>query len=303
MKPEREHPHAAEDGRTELDWPRHAGVIDDVLAGLAERDRARRKRRRRAVAAMGVLALVLAAGSVWRVHQAGSMSGKSLLASGYIQVLEPRTQVLPDGSTVELREGAEITVDFDEKVRRVTLVSGTAYFEVKKNPGRPFIVQASGLAVRAVGTAFSVELTAETMAVLVTEGRVSVNPLAAANAPAGGVGAAALAIVDVGRSVLLPVASAAAPAVAELSRKEFGERLAWRIPRLEFSGTPLGELIATFNRHNREQFVIEDESLARLRLSGLLRADKIDALVQLLESDFPIKAERRDGTIVLHRAR
>ena len=58
------------------------------------------------------------------------------------------------------------------------------------------------------------------------------------------------------------------------------------------------------NRYNRLQFTIGDESLGALRLSGALRADKVDALVQILESDFPVRAERRgELEIVLRRAR
>jgi hypothetical protein len=35
----------------------------------------------------------------------------------------------------------------------------------------------------------------------------------------------------------------------------------------------------------------------------VLRADKVDALVAMLESDFDVKAEGQDGTIILRQGR
>ena len=81
------------------------------------------------------------------------------------------------------------------------------------------------------------------------------------------------------------------------------EKFSWPIPRLEFSGTPLKEVIAKINRHNRQQFVIADPTLENLALSGILRADKTDALVKMLESEFYLIAERRAQQIILRRAR
>jgi transmembrane sensor len=102
---------------------------------------------------------------------------------------------------------------------------------------------------------------------------------------------------------LAPQTATAAPAVAEISAQEVEDRLAWRIPRLEFSGTPLREVIARVNQHNARQFVIADAALERLALSGVLRADKVDALVAMLESDFGVRAEQQGRTIVLRLAR
>jgi transmembrane sensor len=81
------------------------------------------------------------------------------------------------------------------------------------------------------------------------------------------------------------------------------DRLAWRSPRLEFSGTPLIEAVALLNRHNRVQFTIEDPVLARLRVSGIFGATNTDAFVRLLEATFNVRAERgRENEIVLRRA-
>lgn len=89
---------------------------------------------------------------------------------------------LADGSRVDLNRGAAITVEFTATERRVRLERGEAHFTVTKDPTRPFVVEVDGVAVRAVGTAFSVKRGADSVAVLVTEGIVAVNSPAAAHA-------------------------------------------------------------------------------------------------------------------------
>ena len=65
---------------------------------------------------------------------------------------------LPDGSTVWLNAGSEITYssDFGWKTRDLQL-SGEAFFDVKSDPLNPFNVHTSDMIVRALGTRFNVK--------------------------------------------------------------------------------------------------------------------------------------------------
>jgi len=64
---------------------------------------------------------------------------------------------LPDGSTVWLNSGSNIrySSDFNEKNRTIEL-NGEAFFEVKKNTGKPFFVHTPFLDVKVTGTRFNV---------------------------------------------------------------------------------------------------------------------------------------------------
>lgn len=66
--------------------------------------------------------------------------------------------VLPDGSQVWLNAGSRLNYSnaYNESLREVDL-EGEAYFDVVKVTGHPFIVHASSLNIRAVGTAFVVK--------------------------------------------------------------------------------------------------------------------------------------------------
>jgi len=66
--------------------------------------------------------------------------------------------LLPDGTQVWLNSDSRIiyTNFFNDTLREVRL-EGEAYFDVVKDPARPFIVHTSGIKVRVLGTAFNIK--------------------------------------------------------------------------------------------------------------------------------------------------
>ena len=66
--------------------------------------------------------------------------------------------LLPDGSTVWLNAGSRLTYDslYGTTLREVTL-SGEAYFDVVKNPKKPFIIHTGKINIRVLGTVFNVK--------------------------------------------------------------------------------------------------------------------------------------------------
>lgn len=82
---------------------------------------------------------------------------------------------LPDGSKVTLSKGARIVYNrlMNGKKRNVTL-SGEAFFEVAKNPERPFYIQTHNMVIKVLGTSFRVRSFAKEESVIVKTGKVSV---------------------------------------------------------------------------------------------------------------------------------
>lgn len=283
-----------------LNWPLHVGATERVVAGLEQRARHRRVRRRLASAGCAVLLLLAAGLFISRPSDPRPQ--------GTIVVHAPRQQVLPDGSRVELNENAEIAVAFSAAERRVELLRGTAHFDVRKDPTRPFLVSTGNVTARAVGTAFAVSLEARQLTLLVTEGRVAVDLRRSTAAlpppPSSGGAHEPLALVQAGESVAVDCNAAPSDrfVVTALASAEWDSRLAWRVPRLEFASTSLRDAVAAMNRYNREQLVLADPSLGKLRISGVLRADQLDGLLEILGAEFRIVAARREGRILLQQA-
>ncbi|MEY2881229.1 MAG: hypothetical protein RLZZ15_3609 [Verrucomicrobiota bacterium] len=286
-----------------LDWPGRAATADAVLAAVERRVQRRRQLRRRAAAAVASLALLLVAvGTTW--FRPAAFSPAPAFATG-ATVTQPARQLLADGSQIELNGDAQVRVEFSPVVRRVIIVRGEAHFEVAHDTARPFVVVAGEVAVRAVGTAFSVRLAPGDVNVLVTDGRVAVDratvdPVATLAQP--------LAFVAKGARVVVAAAdlipSAPPPVVVAVSAPEIAEQLAWRVPRLEFNDTPLREAVALFNRHGNVRLRLAAPALGELRVSGIVRADNTPALLQLLRADYGVEAQPRgDREFVLSRAR
>lgn len=88
------------------------------------------------------------------------------------------TDTLTDGSiiTLDRQSGIALEEGFNKRERRLRL-NGAAYFEVKPDTVRPFVVEVEKLEVRVVGTAFKVDDAADSssISVSVTEGKVRVS--------------------------------------------------------------------------------------------------------------------------------
>lgn len=82
---------------------------------------------------------------------------------------------LPDSTQVWLNRNSTLSyqIDFGERFRKVEL-RGEAYFMVKKDTTRTFLVHANTITARVVGTAFNVKTVDNTTTVTVAEGRVEV---------------------------------------------------------------------------------------------------------------------------------
>ena len=298
MKPP---PETDSSGPAALDWALRQGVADRVATEVEIL--LRRRRQRRLLLAGGIASVLVAAALLRTGRPAPAGAENSGLPAANAVVSLPAKRTLPDGTIVELKDGSQITFDYSGSARHVILQQGEAHFAVIKDAQRPFVVEAAGVQVRAVGTAFSVQRGTGTVEVVVTEGRVAVS----AEPPAAASGPVEATLVDSGNRcvVELPVADvpAALPRVATVDPREMSERLSWRVPRLEFSGTPLAQAVTLFNRHAGVRLVLADSSLGALELSGVVRADNTGSLLRLLESEFGIAADTRGGEIILRRAR
>lgn len=212
---------------------------------------------------------------------------------------------LPDGSFITLNTNSSVDVQFTATERRVRLLRGEAHFEVAKNAARPFIVEATGVAVKAVGTAFSVRVKSAAVDVLVTEGRVRVDDAvrgASLLEPARASTSATPPLLTAGERVTIVTATDTPPApavVTVVATDEIEKSLAWKKRRLAYSDAPLSEIIADFNRYNQHKIVVADARLAGRRFGGTFSAGDYVSLVQLLEKTFGVVVERREHETLL----
>lgn len=147
---------------------------------------------------------------------------------------EMKSFVLPDSSKVWLNEMSELSygAEFDAKERVVTL-QGEAYFEVTKDPSRPFIIHTGAATTKVLGTSFNLRSYPAEPEVELTVVEGSVNFGCETKVKVRG-GESATFDERSERVALRPVNVNAT---------------AWKTGRLYFKNTPLGDVLHDLERY------------------------------------------------------
>ena len=226
---------------------------------------------------------------------------------------ERREVVLSDGSVLQVDPETRLRVKYADAVRQVFLERGRALFHVAKNAHRPFLVQADGTTVRAVGTAFGVEQQTRGVTVTVAEGKVAVfgppQPLGDGArtedlglSKSGGLphqhsvpstqssGLSPTLFLTADQQVTVPNIGATEP----IREVDSHRALAWAEGRLIFQNDELGTVIAQFNRYNHVQLRVGDPALAAKPVSGVFNAADPEAFIAFLQSVTAVEIVR-DG--------
>lgn len=274
--------------------PRRAGALLRAQAAISFLDRGRAlagstplqtpSSNRRALIAAGAVLAALVGGGLWRLRPQRLDTGLG----------EIRRVPLADGSMVAINTSSTLEIDLKPKAREISLKQGEAWFQVAKDPERPFVVAAGPVRVRAVGTAFSVrrrEQDASGVDIMVTEGVVE--------AWVEGVDAPRHRLSAGGRLVL---ASTTATPVVE-SASDIERSLAWRNGEIALDGESLEEAARLFNRYNSRPIVIEDPDLAKERFVGLFQTNTPESFASAVAATLGAEVRVDERAIRISRAR
>jgi transmembrane sensor len=229
--------------------------VSNVVA-LCSRDQAAEPARTRSSWHVRALAVLVA---IVLVLVAGAMASRPWLESTIqTQASEWRSLTLNDGSFVSVGPRTELRDRFGEQQRLLSLSRGEAFFQVAKDPSRPFIVEAGLAVVRATGTRFAVDRRERDVVVTVEEGAVLVSD-----------GKGRAGTVELAASEQLTVSGAWPPVVEHVDTVR---ELAWSNRRLVFEDHTVAAAAAEFNRRNRVRLVV-DPALGSEQVRGVFRAD------------------------------
>lgn len=214
-----------------------------------------------------------------------------LLSARYgTAVGEIRRVPLSDGSMAAINTDTVLDVTMRPRSRQVKLDKGEAWFQVAKDPQRPFVVESGPVRVRAVGTAFSVRRRDGGCEVLVTEGVVE--------AWSEDVGAAPRRVAAGERIFVSDEVGPATPAVAPI---DITRNLAWREGQIVLDGEAFAAAAAEFNRYNDRKIVIADGAMADEKLVGWFRTNEPESFARAAASSFGGKVTVR-GEVILVEA-
>jgi transmembrane sensor len=209
---------------------------------------------------------------------------------------EQRSVVLTDGSIAQLNTMTRMIVRFDKQQRLIELPSGEALFHVTHDKTRPFVVSTPYATVQAVGTEFDVYNRAASTQVAVIEGRVTVESAHPASKTGSlhADGPATAVPLVAGQQIVLMAGNITPPSRG-------ASATAWVERRIALDDDSVATAVDEFNRYNLKQIRIQDESISKLRITGVFNADDPDALIQYLQEVQGVKVVRKEQLIVLER--
>lgn len=181
---------------------------------------------------------------------------------------ELRQIALADGSQVTLAPGSAIAVAYEAGERRIRLLAGEAFFDVKADPQRPFRVEARSVETSVLGTRFDVRRDEAGVTVSVEEGTVEVAD-ASRQLPAEK--------LKPGQSVRVTWEGQ----VAKAARNPDAVA-AWRRGLLLSDDEPLSSAIAQLARYYPGTIVVTDGSLAERPVTGVYRLDDPEAALRAI---------------------
>lgn len=207
--------------------------------------------------------------------------------------------VLPDGTTVWLNAGSKLLYDsnFAGPTRDVKL-EGEAYFDVTKNPLKPFIVHTGGINIKVLGTAFNVRSYPEDKTVETTliRGLVQVTRNDQPQQKPIFLHPDEKLVVDKyidDASNITAVKPAGTTPVFKLARLDSlsneTERLetAWVYNRLEFRGDDFEALATRLERWYNVSIVFEDEKVKQLTFNGSFENETVEQAFAALQTAVP----------------
>lgn len=181
---------------------------------------------------------------------------------------ESRVVQLDDGSTITLGADSAIAAHMEGPVRRITLLSGEALFDVAHDPNRPFEVDAGGVAVRVLGTVFDVRLSSTGTMVELARGAVSVTSDTGSSDTRLTPGETALVNRRTG-----------AVEMGQISPQDIAT---WREGRLFVNDAPIGAVVEQLQRYHPAWIRVMDSSLADERVTGLYDLSDPDRALRAL---------------------
>ena len=246
-----------------------------------------------------VAASILLVASVTGVWVGLNSTAVDDVAYRYVsRVGEQKDVVLDDGSKMILNTGSEVLVSYSEIDRQVSVRRGEVFFDVEKDPEKPFRVEVGDRSVAVLGTAFSIRKKNTGLELAVQEGEVVLYstgdtldtraiPLSKVGGQSFGDGGQRRVLagwkVDVSRDFM------------SVSRTE--NIAGWRDGVLHFVNCPMVEVVKELNRYSIKKILIEDSEVVKIHVTASINIDRIPSVLRAIAQGYDLRLIEELGHI------
>ncbi|MDW7692894.1 FecR domain-containing protein [Flammeovirgaceae bacterium SG7u.111] len=193
---------------------------------------------------------------------------------------------LEDGTEIWLREGASLTypTHFDEEKRWVKL-EGEAFFDVEKDPSKPFVVEAQATQTKVLGTSFNLNSESVTgnVEIALFTGKVEF-------------------VTEKESLTLAPgekIAFGASTGKLEKAAIQSPNITAWKTKKLQFVDTPFLEVIHTLERYYNIEIEVLNKEILNCGFTSDFQDISLEEILKILEATEIVTVKRISGKVVL----
>lgn len=230
-----------------------------------------------------ILIMALGIGLWWANQQTANSSQQIAITTGDN---EQKNITLSDGTQVWLNENSSFSYpeSFDADQRLVAL-TGEAFFDVARNPAKPFIIDNGASEVQVLGTSFNVNAypESENTEVLVVSGKVAFGDKAEKSA-------GKQVILEANQKGIFKKNTQQWVKETNIDRNE----LAWHTGQLFFEETPLRKVIRTLEKYYGIHFNLQNGALKNCRLTTQFDNDPLDVVMETLQITFQMDILKAD---------
>lgn len=239
-------------------------------------------------AAAAVLAITLGTAGYYLGFRNPSVNDLIVLTGN----LEQKEVTLPDGTLVALNANTRVTYpeQFTGKTREVE-IEGEAFFNVKPNPERPFIITAGNTQIKVLGTSFNVYAYpgSETVEVVVETGKVQVvSKTDSQNQPSE-------VFLDPGEKATL------AKKNKTLQKKVNDDPnfVAWKTHDFVFEKSSLAYVLQTLEKSFQVEIVVSDQKIEELVYTAQFNDKSVDFILEVIRLTFNLELSVEKGRYFL----
>lgn len=197
----------------------------------------------------------------------------------------PKEVTLSDCSKLFLNHQTRVRVAYEAEIRKVYLDEGNAYFKVKSNPYRPFVIQADKRRIQVVGTEFEVDKNHQQVAVNVSQGVVS------------------LQTGDEQKPTYLFAGdSAVSPTIngpVKINKIPPLDVARWRFGEFNFTDKSLADVLTELKTYTSANIQLYPASLGQSKISGKINVRQPDQFFQALPILLPVQVIYQDKNNIL----
>ncbi len=241
----------------------------------------------------------------WSITGASLVAATALIAFGLSGGFQPskskiqtyttaiggrQTLELADGSRIELNTDTVLRVSTANGARKAWLDKGEAYFKIKHDSARPFIVFAGAHRITDLGTKFTVREEGNALKVALLEGAARLDT----NSTSG----PRSAVLKPGDVAL---ATATSLSVNKKPEQQLAQEVSWEHGILTFDRLSLIDAATELNRYNTRKLIIADPAAARLTIGGTFATNDVDAIANVAHEIFGLHVEHQGNNIVITR--